>query len=360
MKRRSPETIINESKEATTELHVTKAVRETSSWKAKHKEAVDTAIELEQRLEALLAIQERPLVGTVLGKLKPSNGRKVAVIVPATDWHVEERVYASGTNGKNDFDLPEAERRIGRFYQKVLELIDWQNNLAPVGEIWHPLLGDLLTGYIHEELMETNSLSPTEACVFLREMICSGIDLWLRATKLPIFLPTCVGNHGRTTVKKRIKTSYKNSYEWLLYMTLAKQYEKNRRVFWLVGQGYHSTQIIMERRVRFHHGDGLRYQGGVGGITIPVNKSISQWDKVDAVDLDVFGHWHTFLQNYPKWISCGSLMGYSEYSVEIKAEFQAPTQTFIVLDRNYGMTCAVPIFLTKSHRKAREDGGRFV
>ncbi|GAI55192.1 unnamed protein product, partial [marine sediment metagenome] len=105
-------------------------------------------------------------------------------------------------------------------------------------------------------------------------------------------------------------------------MTLAKYYAKNKRVHWMVGRGYHNTQEIMGRKVRFHHGDGLRYQGGVGGISIPVNKAIAQWDKVQVVDFDIFGHWHTFLPHYPKWVSCGSLMGYSEFSVEIKAEFQ--------------------------------------
>jgi hypothetical protein len=207
-----------------------------------------------------------------------------------------------------------------------------------------------MTGYIHEELMESNSLSPTEACVFLQDMICSGIDLLLAKTRLPIFIPTCVGNHGRTTAKKHIKTSHKNSYEWLLYMTLAKRYEKDRRVHWNVGQGYHNIQTILGRKVRFHHGDGLRYNGGVGGITIPVNKSIAQWDKASPVDVDIFGHYHTFLWGYNKWVSCGTLMGYNEFSVEIKSDFQHPTQTFIVMDRLYGITDAFPIFLTKPKR----------
>ena len=351
MKRRDPEAVVNEAVQDSAEVAVAKAKSETAAWKAKHKEAVETAVSLGRRLDALLAIRSERAFRR-FGKLKRSKSRGVAAIAPATDWHVEERIESAAVNGKNRFDLTEAEARIKRFYAKVLELIDWQNSLAPVVELWHPLLGDLLTGYIHEELMESNSLSPTEACVFLQEMISAGIDLWLRETTLPVFVPTCVGNHGRTTPKKRIKTSYKNSYEWLLYMTLAKRYERHSRVVWNVGQGYHNTQTIMGRKVRFHHGDGLRYMGGVGGITIPVNKSIAQWDKVEPADFDIFGHWHTHLAHYPKWVSCGSLMGYSEYSVEIKAEFQHPTQAFIVIDRLYGMTQATPIFLTKPQRSS--------
>ena len=319
MPKRSAEQLVKKAEGDSAELSIAKAQNDMATWKRKHKKALEVACELEKQLDFLLSIQGEPAIRQ-FERLKKSKPKGVAAIVPATDWHVEEQIESAAVSGKNHFDLAEAEARIQRFYSKVLELIDWQGHLSPVVELWHPLLGDLITGYIHEELVETNSLSPTEASVFLQEMICPGIDLWLRKTKLPILIPTCVGNHGRTTFKKRIKTSHRNSYEWLLYKTLERQYRKTSRVVWMVGQGYHNTQEIMGRKVRFHHGDGLRYQGGVGGISIPVNKSIAQWDKVGPADFDVFGHWHTFLSHYPKWVSCGSLMGYSEYSVEIKAD----------------------------------------
>ena len=320
-----------------------------SAWRKKSEDSIKLAIESARQLDVALGLPGKP-AKKLMKRLTTSRPEGVAVIVPATDWHVEETIDLESTNGKNFFNLIEAESRIKRFYGKIIELIEWQNHLAPVSEIWHPLLGDLIAGYIHEELLENNSLSPTEACVFVQDLVCNGIDLLLKETKLPIYVPTCVGNHGRTTIKKRIKTSYANSYEWLLYMTMAKYYARNSRVCWIVGKGYHNVQEIVGRKVRFHHGDGLRYMGGVGGLSIPVNKSIAQWNKADQCDFDIFGHWHTFLVNYPTWISCGTLMGYSEYSVEIKADFQHPTQTFIVLDRRYGLTQATPIFLTKPNK----------
>jgi hypothetical protein len=349
MKSRSASRLVSDAKREASDVKHAKDAMELSAAKAAAKASAAYALELEERIRVLRGIgckaDNRNLLNT--RKSKPSG---VAAIVPATDWHVEETIYKDAVNGKNEFNLSIAEERIGRFYSKILELIEWQNHLSPVVELWHPLLGDLMSGHIHEELLETNSLSPVETVVFLRDMLCSGIDLLLRETKLPISVPTCVGNHGRTTTKKRIKTSCRNSYEWLLYTMLAKHYEKARRVRFSVGTGYHNTQEIMGRKVRFHHGDGLRYMGGVGGISIPVNKSIAQWDKVSPADFDIFGHWHTHLVHYPKWVSCGSLMGYSEYSVEIKADFQHPTQTFIVIDRKYGLVQATPIFLTKPRR----------
>jgi len=350
MTKRKPANLVSEAMSETTELAVSKAKGDAAKWRSRYKTAVAEATALEGRLASLLAIKgAKPT--RLRRKASRSKRRGVAVIAPATDWHVEERVFPAGVGGKNHFDIAEAEARIKRYYQKVPELVDHQSSFAPVVELWHPLLGDLISGYIHDELMETNELSPTEACVFLQEHIFAGVDLWLKETKLPISIPTCVGNHGRTTAKKQIKTSHMNSFEWLLYKTMAMYYKDNPRVQWMVGEGCYNVQTVMGRKIRFHHGDATRYHGGVGGITIPTNKTVAAWDRIEAVDLDVFGHFHTFLVHYPKWIACGALIGYSEFALEcVKAEFQHPSQTFIVVDEFYGVTDAKPIFLTEPQR----------
>ncbi|HDZ38273.1 MAG TPA: hypothetical protein ENH62_08320 [Marinobacter sp.] len=349
-RKKNPKDLIKGAVAESHDLELAKAKTEAAKWRRQCKEATKTAVEMEARADMLVGLPDMPSIQ----KFKPSKKAKagtVAAVVPASDWHVEERVFWASVSGKNRFNLRIAEARIKTFYQKVLEMIEWQNYQAPVSEIWYPQLGDLLSGYIHEELLETNTLSPTEACVFLQEMICSGIDLWLRETKLPIYIPTCCGNHARTTAKKRIKTNHRNSFEWLLYMTLAKYYASEPRVTWLIGEGYWNIQTIMGRKVRFHHGDGLRFLGGVGGITIPVNKAIDKWQKITACDFDIFGHWHQYLYHYPSWVSCGCLIGYSEYALEVcKAEFQHPTQTFIVIDRGLGISLCTPIYLEKPKR----------
>jgi hypothetical protein len=317
----------------------------------KYKQSLAEILDRDQQIAALTAIKNKPIQHCVVKQnTQRCLAESVAVVIPATDWHVGEKVFSEATGGKNYYDINEAAKRINKFYTSAIELLEWQRHRNNVSEIWHPLLGDLMTGAIHDDLLESNELSPVEACVFLRDMLCAGIDFLRSQTGLPVFIPTCVGNHGRTTLKPRVKTSCRNSYEWLLYKTLEKIYEKDADVHFFVGTGYHNTQKIMDRLVRFHHGDSLQYQGGVGGITIPVNKAIAQWDKVSPVDLDVFGHFHQFLEHYPKWVACGTLMGYSEFSVKIKAEFQHPTQTFIVISRQFGIDLAKPIYLTESQR----------
>ena len=77
----------------------------------------------------------------------------------------------------------------------------------------------------------------------------------------------------------------------------------------------------------------MSYWGGVGGLTIPVLKSIAQWDKAKRADLDIFGHWHTMIY-HRKFIASGCLIGYNAYALRIKADFAEPSQTFAVIDRD--------------------------
>jgi len=307
-------------------------------------DAVSQIRSLEAQVEALLSMQG-PVATQRFERLRKKQHARTSVIVAASDWHLEERIDPATIRGMNDYNLNEAERRVKRFFAKSVELLEFSQHLAPAGEIVMPLLGDLMSGYIHEELQEGNQLSPTETCLMLRELIHSGIEFLLRETKLPILIPTCYGNHGRTTAKRRIATGYANSYEWFLYMVMARDWRNHPRVHWQVGKGILNVVEIQGRRVRLQHGDAIRYKGGVGGITIPFNKAIAQWDKADRVDLTITGHYHQFLAHFPHWVCNGSLIGYGPFSEEIKADYQPPTQAFIVLDRQMGVTMALPIFV---------------
>jgi len=146
---------------------------------------------------------------------------------------------------------------------------------------------------------------------------------------------------GNTTIKPRHATGAKNSYEWLLYQVMRKQFPQFQ---WQIADGYHNYLEVDGRIIRFHHGDDLKYQGGVGGLTIPVEKAIAKWNMAIRADLDIFGHWHQSQQN-PKWISNASLIGHNAYAISIKAGFEPPSQTFFLMDSKRGRTVTCPIYL---------------
>jgi hypothetical protein len=319
--------------------------------KRKHERTLSEYNEERKRLLGIIEEQERQVeVALSIGDSKPSvtkikmdkamDGEATAFAI-ASDWHAEETIESKTVNGLNEFNLGIAEKRIEAFFKNVAKMTEIQRAGAKIDRLVLFLGGDLMTGYIHEELMESNGLSPTETVLWLQDRVASGVE-FLSKHFSEIVIPCSYGNHGRSSQKSRIATGAKNSYEWMLYHVLKKSL--SGKATWHVADGYHLYLDCYGRNIRFHHGDGLKYQGGIGGLTIPVEKAIASWNKGVTADLDVFGHWHQSQQN-PKWISNGCLIGYGPYALSIKAPYEKPSQTFFLMDKKHGRTVTAPIFL---------------
>ena len=321
------------------ELHDRRHKKTVTEHQSDKKRLLDIIEEQAAQIEVALALQEASVSKAMKMVESKADNESIAFAV-ASDWHVEETVDSKTVNHLNSFNLVIAEQRIERFFRSVVNLTEIQRNGTKIDTLVLALLGDLMTGYIHEELREENGLSPTETVLWLNEKLTAGL-LLLEKHFGRIIIPCSYGNHGRNTIKPRHSTGAKNSYEWMLYQILRKQLPQFE---WQISDGYHNYLDVDGRTIRFHHGDGLKYQGGIGGLTIPVEKAISNWNKAIHADLDVFGHWHQSQQN-PKWISNASLIGHNAYAIAIKAPYENPTQTYFLMDKKRGRTITAPIFL---------------
>lgn len=345
-KRKTPQDDLADLVQATDALeHDREAGRlraEVVSWKRKYESANAEIGNWERRWELCSGLgQVTPIA---LPKTPQSKSDATAAIVVLTDWHAEEDINPKMVNGLNKFNPTICEKRVQRAVRKALEVMDAWKRTWPIDELVAGILGDFIAGYIHEELQESNHMSPSQATLFTEKLLADAIHTLHTETKLPTRVVTCFGNHGRTTKKRRIKTGAFNSYEWLMYHFLARDLRADTGVSFQIGDGYHNILDVKGHRVRFHHGDAIRYQGGIGGITIPVNKAIAAWNKSTPAALDVFGHWHQYIDDW-RWVSSGCLCGYSDFSVEIKADYQPPTQTLIMMSKNHGKVAALPLFL---------------
>ena len=88
----------------------------------------------------------------------------------------------------------------------------------------------------------------------------------------------------------------------------------------------------------------MKYGGGVGGIFIPAYKSIAQWNKAKKADMDVFGHFHQ-QKDGGNFISNGSLIGWNSYAIRIKADYEKPSQTFFLIDKQHFKTITTKIYI---------------
>jgi hypothetical protein len=316
---------------------------ETDALKAQLAKYATEVADLEKQLGISLSLG-RTKIKTRALEISPAEKSEAVAIALASDWHVEETVTAESTNGLNEFNLAIAKNRIEKFFQAIVRLTEIERHGARIDDLILWLGGDLMTGMIHEELAETNSKTPTETLLWLQERLLAGLAL-LKPHFKRILIPTSYGNHGRTTKLPRHATGAKHSYEWLLYKILEGRLAGDQQYEFQIADQYFNFMQVYGRTIRMHHGDGLKYQGGIGGLTVPVEKALASWNKSpNRADLDLFGHWHQYQQSRT-WLCNSSLIGYNAYALSIKASFEPPAQTFFLLDKKRGRTMTSPILL---------------
>lgn len=255
-----------------------------------------------------------------------------------SDWHVEETVDPRTVNGLNAYNLLEAEARIERLGEAMVWMIDHHRKSFEIRECVLWLGGDLMTGYIHDELKENNSLSPVQTVLWLQTQIERLIAKLLAVAGIEsITVVTSHGNHGRTTIKTQISSGAANSYEWLLYHQLRRTFEPNNRVQFYVADGEFIYLDVTGVTVRFTHGDAASYGGGVGGITIPLNKAIAKWQTHKHAAITCLGHFHQ-LYDLPGFVVNGSLIGTSPYGLRVGG-FEVPAQASFLIDAKRKVKC---------------------
>lgn len=301
---------------------------------------IDREKQARENLTALAGVKSKKIT-----RSRPAGKRPEATaILVCSDWHVEERVDPATNVPGNEYTLDIADRRIKQLVQRASMLIEHEQSLTNIRRVVVAALGDMITGQIHDDLVEMTQLAPLAATRWAGERLGGVIDAMSEIA--PVVVATSSGNHGRTTHKPRIATENEHSFEQHLYLTMAAQ-EKRKHVSWQIGHGYLNIVELDGFPVRFHHGHAIRFGGGVGGLTIPANKAIANWNISRRVSLDVFGHWHTFCWLPYRFVANGSLIGHNAFADRIKAEFQPPSQSLIIVDHEHNrVTKVLPVFVS--------------
>ena len=318
-------------------------------------ELVARLAKAEERLEQALAIKD-PSSPPKLKTKKVKGTRTATPVLMASDWHVEEPVLPAQVNGRNSYDLDEAKRRSQNFWDGAAWLTKWMRNpldgAAPFSArkmlLW--LGGDMITSYLHDENEETNLLSPLQAVIFAQGLIMQGINHLLSECELEQLVVVCNwGNHGRMHKRKRYKSAAKNNLEWLMYHTIAQVYENDDRVIFQIAAGAHEYACVEGHWIRFVHGDDWNYQGGVGGLSVPLLRGVQRLDAGSPypVELTVLGHFHQ-LRDYGAAVVNGSLIGYNEYALSKSFPYEPPQQGFFLVDEKRGKCMSTPLWVAEA------------
>lgn len=318
--------------------------RDRRRLKGERDALLDELRDTKERVAFLDAIAP-PATPRIQARERVSGLREGTAVALASDWHMEETVRPEAVAGRNEYNLEISGRRAAKYFSSIRWLLDFERQAFAIRDLLLWLGGDLITGAIHEELVETNELSPVEAVLHVKQVLADGIATLLADEKLErLILPCSYGNHGRTTEKRRIKTGAQNSFEWLMYNVLRREFADEPRVEFVVDQSAHQYVEAYGDVLHFHHGDELKYGGGVGGLSVPLGKRVPMWNYVRPARYHHIGHFHQFL-DLGHTVVNGSLIGYSDYAMAIGAQFERPQQAFYVLDSRRGKCLTTPIWV---------------
>ena len=342
-----------------TDAEIARLRSELASYRGRYKAALQQIDAERERADSIAGLSGIKSVRPALTKSVKGRKHQATVIVLLSDWHVEELVRGETVNFLNHFDLDVADRRIAELSERFAVLLEHERQLVKIDRVVIWAGGDFISGAIHPDTADLAQLPALAALRWAGERLRGFIDQ-AAAMAREVIVVTNSGNHGRTTEKLRIGTELDHSYEQHLYLSLAAS-EKQKNVRWQVGEGYLNMLDLDGFLVRFHHGHAVRYSGsGVGGITIPVNKSNASWDKIEPADLTCMGHYHQFQWlRAGKYVANGSLIGHSAFATMIKAAYEPPSQSFIVVDHGRKeVTKALPIFCDRDLQQRRADASK--
>ena len=338
-----------------TDAELARLRSEVASYQKRYKAALQQIDRERERADALVALKGIQSTRPPQRAAKSDKKHDATMVVLLSDIHCEEVVRFETVNGLNAFDLDVCDARLAELQRRFLAMLEHERQLARVDRVVLWMGGDLISGMIHPELAEENSLHPLAATRWIGERLRGFIDAAADNAK-EIVVATSCGNHGRTTEKLRTNEA-DTSYEHHLYLTM-RAAETRRNVSWQVGEGHLNYLDLDGFKIRFCHGHAIRHQGGIGGIHVPLNKAIAAWDVSERAHLTCIGHWHQFSwSRIGRYVTNGSVIGHSAYAVRIKVPgAEPPCQAAIVIDHGRReVTKAYPLFCDHDLRKDTND-----
>ena len=330
--------------------------RSTTRQKASALVAAQRRLEtLEAEFDFLCAVKppKRALNRIAKGRKRTGSKDATAVII-ASDWHVEETVTLQETHGRGEYNLVIAEQRIERFFQGIVSLVEsWTSgsHAAEIRDIVVPMIGDLINGYLREDDLISNSLTPPLAIEWLSQRLVDGFEFLLRNLDVSIHIPCRTGNHGRLMGinAKRTMWAMKEtmSLERLLFSMTAAALKDESRITFDIPDGGISTYVNVKGTIcRFMHGDSMRYGGGIGGLTVPLVKAIHRYDMETRADHTFLGHFHQTI-----WLPFasvnGSMIGPNAYSTAGGFGVETPQQSAVLIRQNRGISVRESIWLDR-------------
>lgn len=249
-----------------------------------------------------------------------------------SDAHIEETVDPGSVLGLNEYNVEIAKQRVERYFINLGLCIEADE----VEHLVFASLGDTISGFIHDELAQSNGLTPLEATLLAQNLIYSGLEYLCNNTRLKdIRFVGIVGNHSRTTKKIQHSNGYRMSYEWMMYKNIERECKATKLPIEFCLPESEMALLDMEdgNRFIFIHGFQLKSSGTgtVCGIYPALNRLCMKWDRTFKQTRVFLGHFHSCI-SLPNAMVNGSIIGFNSFALSNGFSYEEPAQMYCVYD----------------------------
>lgn len=313
------------------------------------KQERDFLLKKTEELESILELR-RETESVEMYELKPiekSGGKETVSISLFSDLHCDEVVLPESVMGKNEYNPEIAKKRANNYFINLVKLISHHQKNYTIKRHIIGMIGDIIGGFIHEELRQTNSMTPLQAIAFAKSVILSGFKYLQDNLEVDSIDVVCiVGNHGRTTDKLPFSNLTETSYEYFMYQDL--EYMCKMMGFtkfnFIIPKASMAIVTIFGKNYGFVHGNGFKFMGGIGGLYIPLLKYYARLNATFNIERLFFGHYHTTI-DIKQAVGNGSFKGYDAYAMGKALDFEPPQQSLVLLNEKRGFTNFQAIYL---------------
>jgi len=269
-----------------------------------------------------------------------------------SDWHIGETVDPAQVYSMNAFNEGVAEERIRRLVERTIHLACERmvNPRYPGIVVW--LGGDMVSGWLHHELVATDWCPPTVAVAWCVSRLRWALTQ-LREKFGRVLVVCSPGNHGRITQKPMAKGSALASYDHLIYSQVVELFRDDRNIRICAAADGEALVQIAGTRFLMMHGHELGVSGGDGiiGALGPIMRGRTKVGRSQATvgrDFDVLclGHYHQ-----PIWqptagiIVNGTLKGWDEYARVRRLPYATASQMLFFVHPTWGPIQPFDVFL---------------
>lgn len=275
--------------------------------------------------------------------LKPrprSRVHRATGVLLLSDLHLDEVVDLHEMDGINEYNREIAKARLERVVNKTVDLLRTHVSGVHYDGMVAALLGDNITGVIHDELERTNEAPPAASIVYWVPIIASALT-HLADEFGRLYVPCVDGNHDRFYKKTPKKQRAESSLAWIIYNWLADHLRDDDRITFGISTSPEQLIDVYNTTLLLSHGDGFRSAGGVGGLYPSLLKFLLRKHQLYSTtkrdfDLALMGHWHQPLWGQDFVIN-GSPKGYDEYAKDAGFIHSKPSQQLFTLNPERGV-----------------------